>query len=89
LEAAARTPGSGVLAYDEDTADLVSIGARSAPLGARGDLRTVAHRLYAAMRELDRTGVTLILARTVDDAGLGSAINDRLQRAAATLVDLG
>jgi len=52
--------------------------------GSANDLSEVAQRLYAALRSLDAAGVDLILARTVSaDDGLGSAIRDRLHRAAA------
>jgi L-threonylcarbamoyladenylate synthase len=52
--------------------------------GAAGDLPEVAHRLYAVLRRFDAAEVDLILARTVDATdGLGSAIRDRLRRAAA------
>jgi L-threonylcarbamoyladenylate synthase len=41
-----------------------------------------AQQLYAALREADRSGGDLLLARTVDPGGLGRAVNDRLFRAA-------
>lgn len=48
------------------------------------DLSVVAARLFDAMRELDASGVDVILARGVDATeGLGLAIQDRLRRAAA------
>jgi L-threonylcarbamoyladenylate synthase len=48
------------------------------------DAAAVAARLYATLRELDASGVDLILARGVTTAdGLGPAIRDRLRRAAA------
>jgi L-threonylcarbamoyladenylate synthase len=44
----------------------------------------MAARLYAALRDLDESGVDLILASSVADGkGLGAAIRDRLRRAAA------
>jgi L-threonylcarbamoyladenylate synthase len=51
---------------------------------ARGDLRGVARRLFAVLRQLDDAGFTRIhaeLARGTD--GLADAVNDRLRRAAA------
>jgi L-threonylcarbamoyladenylate synthase len=48
------------------------------------DPAVVAARLFAAMRELDASGVDVILARSVATPdGLGLAIQDRLRRAAA------
>lgn len=52
--------------------------------GSERDVRTVAARLYDALRELDAAGVDVIFARSFpDDSGLGVAIQDRLRRAAA------
>ncbi len=54
--------------------------------GARDD-HAAAARLFAGLRWLDAEGVRLglrgIAAMPVPTAGLGAAINDRLQRAAA------
>lgn len=52
-------------------------------LSLTGDLDEAAQHLFAAMRTLDRLSVSLILAEQVPNHGLGRAINDRLQRAAA------
>lgn len=52
-------------------------------LSERGDLVESAARLFAALRRLDELGLERIYAHKVPDAGLGVAINDRLQRAAA------
>ena len=56
-------------------------------LSERGDLVEAAARLFAGLRALDaegeRLGLTGIAAMAVPEAGLGLAINDRLQRAAA------
>ena len=52
--------------------------------GADPDPAVVAARLFATIRELDASGVDLILARGVSTLdGLGLAIQDRLRRAAA------
>jgi L-threonylcarbamoyladenylate synthase len=77
----------GVMAADEDRAALAHLeapGARItiAYLGSRGDLATVASRLYASMRELDSSGVDRILVTAFPgDEGLAVAIRDRLRRA--------
>jgi L-threonylcarbamoyladenylate synthase len=52
-------------------------------LSASGDLHEAARNLFAAMRRLDQTGAEIILAEKFPAYGLGLAINDRLERAAA------
>ena len=52
-------------------------------LSPAGSVTAAARRLYAALRELDQPGVSLIYAEPVPQAGLGAAINDRLRRASA------
>ena len=44
-----------------------------------------AKRLFAGMRQLDATDADLIIAESLPEEGLGRAVNDRLQRAAAKL----
>ncbi|HEY3336717.1 MAG TPA: L-threonylcarbamoyladenylate synthase [Candidatus Limnocylindrales bacterium] len=75
LRAAGRTVG--VLAFEPGSpmADVTL-----ADLGVSEE--DAAHRLYAAMRELDRT-CDVILAWPPDGRGLGLAIADRLRRAAS------
>ncbi len=59
-------------------------------LSRAGDLTEAAARLFAGLRALDaegaRLGLTGIAVMPVPEAGLGLAINDRLQRAAAPRV---
>jgi len=50
-------------------------------LSPHGDLVEAAANLYAAMRRLDAQNLDLIVARRVPNAGLGRAINNRLERA--------
>lgn len=52
-------------------------------LSATGDPVEAAARLFVGLRELDRSGRSGIAVMAVPDDGLGLAINDRLQRAAA------
>lgn len=52
-------------------------------LSATGDLAEAAARLFAALREMDAPGPSCIAVAPIPDEGLGEAINDRLQRAAA------
>ena len=54
-------------------------------LSATGDLREAAANLFRYLRELDEAGLDLIVAEKLPETGLGRAIMDRLQRAAATL----
>jgi L-threonylcarbamoyladenylate synthase len=51
-------------------------------LSRSGDLIEAAANLFAAMRRLDASGATRMVAEYVPDQGLGLAINDRLRRAA-------
>jgi L-threonylcarbamoyladenylate synthase len=53
-------------------------------LSQRGDAEEVAHKLYAALRELDEAGLDLILIDRCARTGLGAAIMDRLDRAVAS-----
>lgn len=52
-------------------------------LSPTGDLAEAAASLFAALRDLDRTGAETIAVVPIPDEGLGEAINDRLRRAAA------
>lgn len=81
LDAAAqRGEVTGVLAFDEHIdqyrADLVL------SLGSLAALETAAHRLYAALRRFDARGVTYIMAESCSEEGLGSAVMNRLLKAA-------
>jgi len=83
LDAAAIAPNEALLAFGAPLA-----GARLAwNLSLSGDLAEAAARLFAGLRWLDdeaaQLGLARIAAMTVPDRGLGRAINDRLQRAAA------
>ena len=53
-------------------------------LSASGDLVEAAANLYAALRSLDATGIASIAVMPIPTAGLGEAINDRLNRAATS-----
>jgi L-threonylcarbamoyladenylate synthase len=52
-------------------------------LSPTGDLQEAAAHLFACLRELDASGAQCIAVSPIPDEGLGEAINDRLQRAAA------
>jgi hypothetical protein len=51
--------------------------------GVRSDLGSVARRLYDVLRAFDETEVDLILSETFPATGLGLALMNRLQKAAA------
>jgi L-threonylcarbamoyladenylate synthase len=79
----------GVLATSEDAAALHSLPIVLADLGHEDSVEIVASRLYSALRELDLAEVDVVLARDVArDEGLWRAIGDRLQRAAASVIDV-
>jgi L-threonylcarbamoyladenylate synthase len=78
----------GVLATARDAGMLRDLPVSLADLGPDGNMERIAARLYAALRELDAQQVDVILAR--DPGGnddLARAIRDRLQRAAAEVMD--
>lgn len=52
-------------------------------LSLTSDLHEAARNLFAMLHELDRRGTTAIAVAPIPFEGLGEAINDRLQRAAA------
>lgn len=68
----------GVISFKE-----VFAGAQSEVLAPSGDLGEAARHLFAALRRLDHGQVDVILAEIFPAEGLGTAINDRLRRAAA------
>lgn len=57
--------------------------AETRSLSERGDLTEAAARLFALLRALDRPEFTGIAVMPIPEHGLGTAINDRLRRAAA------
>lgn len=81
LGARAPRPGEAYLAFG-----------RAAPPGHAGpwrdlsptrDLAEAAAQLFAMLRDLDRRGIATIAVAPIPRSGLGLAINDRLERAAA------
>ncbi len=51
-------------------------------LSHKGDLEEASSNLYAALHQLDKLNLDLIISERFPDHGLGKTINDRLQRAA-------
>jgi len=88
--AVAKGARVGVLAPEEDLKALAPILASTAsagkvevrPYGSRKDVERAGRELFAALRDLDATGVSVIFASSVGMEGLGLAIRDRLARAA-------
>lgn len=80
----------GILAPEDDLKALAPVLASVAstgrievrPYGSRADIARAGRELFAALRDLDAAGVSLILASSVGSDGLGTAIHDRLMRAA-------
>jgi L-threonylcarbamoyladenylate synthase len=71
----------GVLAF-KDKVDGVELE-NQLVLSPTGNLEEAAKHLFGSLRELDKKNIDIILAEAVPDTGLGKAINDRLNRAAA------
>lgn len=51
-------------------------------VGSREDVRSIAGRLFAVLREFDDSGVTKIYSESFESSGLGQAIMNRLLKAA-------
>ncbi len=85
LDAArARGEVTGVLAFDEHLPSYRADCVLS--LGSLTALETAAHRLYAALRRFDDSGVTFIMAESCPQDGLGAAVMNRLLKAAGQQV---
>lgn len=78
---AASSPRVGLLAFR--TAPETAAFAHVETLSPTGDLREAAATLFAKLRRLDEAGLDLIIAESVPLTGLGTAIMDRLSKAAA------
>lgn len=52
-------------------------------LGSRQDERAIARNLFYALRRFDEEGVDMILAESIEGSNLGSAIMNRLKKAAS------
>lgn len=82
LTAADKGRRVGILAFAEDLAALADLPAHFVILGPFADPGQTAARLFAALRELERAAVDLILVCDPGHEGLSLAIRDRLVRAA-------
>ncbi len=83
LDARRVEPGEALLAFGPVTAPGAEKAAKTLNLSARADLIEAAANLFSHLRALDAAGATMIAVMPLPHDGLGEAINDRLQRAAA------
>ncbi|HJQ23234.1 MAG TPA: L-threonylcarbamoyladenylate synthase [Blastocatellia bacterium] len=52
----------------------------------QADAAAYAGNIYAALREMDERGATVIIIEGISDAGAGAAVMDRLRRAASEII---
>jgi L-threonylcarbamoyladenylate synthase len=78
-EAQSQNRVVGLMVLDADVSQFDNTNAVIARLGASVDESAL--RLFSALRDLDKQGVDLILARAPEQIGLGLAVWDRLVRA--------
>jgi L-threonylcarbamoyladenylate synthase len=83
LDARDVNAGEALLAFGPTLPAGAQRAARVLNLSSRGDLIEAASNLFSHLRALDAAGVSAIAVMPVPHEGLGEAINDRLQRAAA------
>lgn len=79
LNASSAQPGEAFLAFGPTPA----YGGPVLNLSQTSDLREAARNLFSHLATLDASGASSIAVAPIPDAGLGEAINDRLERAAA------
>ena len=80
LDASKPCQGEALLAFGPDAP---AFAGPSINLSRSGDLNEAAANFFAALRSLDVSGASAIAVMPIPKQGLGEAINDRLQRAAA------
>jgi L-threonylcarbamoyladenylate synthase len=83
LDADSVEKGEALLAFGPAPTHGAARAAIALNLSPRGDLIEAAANLFSHLRALDAAGVAAIAVMPVPREGLGEAINDRLQRAAA------
>jgi len=69
----------GVISFSKSYADRPQVS--SYVLSPSGNLAEAANRLFATLREVDAQAFDVILTEVFPEEGIGSAINDRLDRA--------
>ncbi len=75
--------GEALLGFGPDLPEQAGLARAVLNLSTRSSLEEAAANLFAHLRALDATGADTIAAMPVPEHGLGTAINDRLRRAAA------
>lgn len=75
-----KGPGVYALCFEEDIPNLL---VPYVSWGSSGSESSQAHRLFAALRELDQQGAQRVYARCPEKSGIGLAVYNRLIRAAA------
>jgi L-threonylcarbamoyladenylate synthase len=80
LRAKSVSPGEALLAFGSDVPRGAAIVQN---LSATSNLREAAANLFAMLHTLDASGASSIAVMPIPDQGIGEAINDRLERAAA------
>jgi L-threonylcarbamoyladenylate synthase len=83
LNAAEVSDGEALLAFGPDRAKGADRVVMLLNLSPTGDLHEAAANLFSHLQTLDLSGATLIAVEPIPLQGLGEAINDRLERAAA------
>ena len=73
-------PGTAVLCYEEELP--LYGGLTAVSYGSGSDPESLAHGLFAALREMDEAGYAVIYARCPEDGGVGYAVQNRLKKAA-------
>jgi L-threonylcarbamoyladenylate synthase len=83
LDAQSVDAGEALLAFGPEPAKGAEHARAALNLSTDGDLIEAAANLFSHLRALDAAGAATIAVMPVPHEGLGEAINDRLQRAAA------
>ena len=81
--AAHAGPGVWALCFDGEGARLADLSVPAIEYGAENDGAAQAHRLFTALRELDKAGAKTVYARCPRSDGVSMAVYNRLLRAAA------
>jgi L-threonylcarbamoyladenylate synthase len=83
LDATSLYSGEALLAFGPETIAGADRAVLTLNLSPRGDLIEAAANFFSHLRTLDTCGAATIAVMPIPHAGLGEAINDRLERAAA------
>ncbi|MET1160059.1 MAG: L-threonylcarbamoyladenylate synthase [Thermoprotei archaeon] len=70
-----------ILCSSETCSEYQDLGVTLIEIGSRKNLFTIAKKLFAALRELDKLGIEYAIAEGVEEKGLGLAIMNRLRKA--------